>query len=96
METPQNKITQLDYVLSGTIIKKYGPCGKKGCRCTGTKKNWHGPYYIWTRKESGKTITKSLSPTQAQFCRKAIANFRKLKAHIEKWRRESCDVLNEV
>jgi hypothetical protein len=89
MKTVKQQITDLDYILTGTIIKKYGPCGKAGCRCAYGKKNWHGPYYIWTRKENGKTITKSLTSAQAQFCKKAIGNMQKLKTQIERWKRES-------
>jgi hypothetical protein len=93
MKAVKTQIVALDYILTGTIIKKYCPCGKKGCLCTKGEKNWHGPYHIWTRKENGKTVTKSLSPRQAKFCRKAIENMQKLKSQLEKWRRESSKVI---
>lgn len=93
MKTPKEQILKLDYILSGSIIIKYGPCGKENCRCTHDKKHWHGPYYIWTRKENGKTITQSLSKTQAVFCRKAIKNMQKLKAQIERWKNASVAAL---
>jgi len=95
MKTSQNYIVELDYILTGTVTKKYGPCGKEGCCCARNEKHWHGPYYIWTRKENGKTITKSLSPTQARFCKHAIRNMQKLKSHIKKWKKESLAVLNK-
>jgi hypothetical protein len=89
MKKINQRIARLDYILTGTIIRQYGPCGKEGCRCGINKRNWHGPYYIWTRKENGKTITKCLSAAQAQFCKKAITNMQKLKIQIELWKRES-------
>jgi hypothetical protein len=95
MKLPRQYIAELDYILTGTIIKKYGPCGKDGCCCARNEKYWHGPYYIWTRKENGKTVTKSLSPAQARFCRKAIRNMQKLKSHMEKWKQESVAALSK-
>lgn len=96
MKTVLEHITELDYILTGTIIEKYGPCGKNGCCCAGDKKKWHGPYYIWTRKENGKTVTKSLSPTQAQLCKKAISNMKKLKMLLERWKQESIAALTNA
>jgi hypothetical protein len=89
MKAVKNQIMGLDYILTGTISKKYGPCGKEDCHCARDKKNWHGPYYIWTRKEKGKTITKSLSPVQANFGKKAIRNMLRLNSQIGRWKRES-------
>jgi hypothetical protein len=89
MSKISEQIVGLDYILTGTILKKFGMCGKKTCICREDKKYWHGPYYIWTRKENGKTVTKSLSVAQVKFCRKAIANRKKLDKIIEQWMRES-------
>lgn len=96
MKTPKDQIIKLDFILTGSIIMKYGPCGKENCRCAHDKKHWHGPYYIWTRKENGKTITQSLSKAQAKFCKKAITNMAKLRALIEKWKQESLKSLNDL
>lgn len=96
MKTIKEQIMDLDYILTGTIMRKYGPCGKAGCRCAHSKKNWHGPYYIWTRKESGETITKSLSVRQLQFCRKAMNNMKKLKILLQRWKRESSNTFEKV
>jgi hypothetical protein len=96
MKTQKEQIINLDYILTGSIMIKYGPCGKVNCRCAQDKKLWHGPYYIWTRKENGKTITQSLSKAQAKFCKKAINNMQKLKAKIERWKKESIEVMNDI
>ena len=89
MDSVKKHINSLDNILVGTLGKRYGQCGKKNCRCTKNKKYWHGPYYIWTRKEDGKTITKSLSRKQAEYCQKAIKNMSKLKKNIEEWKMSS-------
>ena len=96
MKTIFRKIEMLDYVLTGTISKRYGPCGKTTCSCTQGEKYWHGPYFIWTRKENGKTITKSLSAKQTQFCKKAITNTGKLNAVISQWRELSLKMLEDL
>lgn len=96
MKTQKEKIIDLDYILTGSIMMKYGPCGKESCRCAHDKKFWHGPYYIWTRKENGKTVTQSLSKGQAKFCKKAINNMQKLKVQIERWKKESIAALKDI
>ncbi len=96
MQRFQEQIAALDYILTGSIIKRFGPCGKENCNCALGKKYWHGPYYIWTRKENGKTITKSLSVAQVKLCRKAIGNMKKLKSILEKWKRESLKAVNAI
>jgi len=47
---------------------------------------WHGPYFIWTRKENGKTITKTLNKSQAAAVKKAIKDMKELNQLIERWR----------
>lgn len=96
MEAQKIKILELGCILTGTITKRYVPCGKLGCRCVQDRENWHGPYYVWTRKEKNKTITKSLSHKQAKYCRKAFANMKILKLIIEKWKEKSAKALKNI
>jgi hypothetical protein len=91
-----NNIIQIDSILVGSVTKRYSPCGKVNCICSKGKQFWHGPYYIWTRKENGKTITKSLSQKQAKFTKKAIKNMRKLQKNIMDWRNESLKRMLEM
>lgn len=93
----KNKIVQLDWVLKGTVTKQYKRCGKKNCVCTkNDKKNWHGPYFIWTRKEKGKTITKTLTKEQVKQIKKDFQNMKKLNQYIEKWKKLSIDNLEKI
>ena len=89
MDRLKKQIIELDAILVGSIVKRHRPCGKENCRCAKGKKYWHGPYYIWTRKENGKTITKSLSKKQADYCLRAMKNMNKLRKCVEKWKRAS-------
>lgn len=54
------------------------PCGKPGCRCQADPPKLHGPYYEWTRKVSGKTVSVRLSEQQAGLLGQWIANARHL------------------
>ena len=50
--------------LPGTLLERHNRCGKPNCRCKQDPPTLHGPYYQWTRKIDGKTVTRTLSPEQ--------------------------------
>ena len=54
------------------------PCGKAGCRCQADPPQLHGPYYEWTRKLKGKTVTVRATKEQARLLKRWIANARRL------------------
>ena len=70
--------TALGLVLRGTIGKRFMPCGKPACRCKADPPILHGPYYLWTRKVAGKTVTVRLTAEQAARCQLWTRNMRKL------------------
>ena len=53
------------YALPGTLLQRRTSCRKPNCRCTADPPALHGPYWQWTRKRHGKTITINLTPDQA-------------------------------
>ena len=65
-------------MLRGTIGKYLTQCGSPGCRCHADPSARHGPYYIWTRKVSGKTVTRMLSEKEAKLMRPWTKNMRRL------------------
>ena len=52
-----------------------------------------GPYYQWTFKKTGKTITVNLTASQAKTYRKAINNHRKMERIIQEMRELSLQIL---
>ena len=52
-----------------------------------------GPYYQWTFKRDGKTVTVNLSASQAKTFQRAIDNNRKLEAIIKEMRTLSRTIL---
>ena len=73
----KEELQDIDFVLRGTILKRHMACGRKGCRCMGDPPVLHGPYYNWTRKVDGKTVTVRLSEEEASILQEWIDNARK-------------------
>ena len=92
----KEKIELLDWILVGTLLKQYKQCLKPNCKCMEKRKYWHGPYYVWTRKENGKTITKTLNEKQIIFFKKALRNKNLLNQYFELWKKYSLKKINEL
>ena len=55
----------------------------------------HGPYHIWTRKENGKTVTRSLSKKQIGRCSEYIQNSKKMESILEEMKKISIQIIEE-
>ena len=71
------EIAEIGPVLRGTIGTYRTQCGSPGCCCHTDPAARHGPYHIWTRKVSGKTVTRMLSGEQATLLRPWTKNMRR-------------------
>jgi len=91
-EELKTRILDLDLVLVGTITKRFD---SRERRTTPGKKKRYGPYYQWTFKQKGKTVTVNLSPEQATQYGKAINNQRKLEKILIEMRKLSRTILEE-
>jgi hypothetical protein len=60
------RLAEIDYALPGSLGRRENVCGKPGCRCKADPPQLHGPYYLWTRKVDGKTVTRMLTDDQAR------------------------------
>jgi hypothetical protein len=67
------------FALPGSITERFTRCGKTTCRCNADPPQLHGPYLQWTRTEHGKTVTRLLTPDQAERYRPWIDNTRRLR-----------------
>ncbi len=85
----KEKISSKEYILHGSLTETFKQCGKENCRCYTDKKHWHGPYWIWTRKENGKTVTKTLNKKQVALVKKAIKEMKGIDLIIENWKKIS-------
>ena len=77
-KTLKESLADLGPVRRGTVLRRFVPCGKPGCRCQANPPKLHGPYYEWSRKVKGKTVTVRVTPEQARLLEQWIANARRL------------------
>lgn len=85
-EALKRSVVDLGLFRRGSLVRRFMPCGKPGCRCQVEPPTLHGPYYQWTRKVGGKTVTVRLSLQEATLLEQWIANGRRLDrllAHME-------------
>lgn len=80
------QLSSIGLIRSGTITRRYTRCGTPGCKCHADPPQPHGPYYQWTTKVSGKTVTRRLSPAEANLYKEWIANDRQLQRLIQQMR----------
>jgi len=83
-----NRLGKSQWVLVGTILPRrirarHGASSKR-----------LGPYYQWTFKEAGKTVTVNLSPSQVKLFRRAIDRQRQVEQILEQMRRLSREFLD--
>jgi hypothetical protein len=78
----QAQLTELGFISSGSVVRRHTFCGKAGCRCQADPPQPHGPYWQWTRKVGGKTVSRRLTPREAALYREWIANSRRLSAIV--------------
>ncbi len=92
----QTKVATLGFISPGSVVERYMPCGKPGCRCQGDPPQLHGPYWQWSRAKQGKTLSRRLSPEQANLYKEWIANRRALGriiAEMEEVSAEAGDII---
>src|SRR6266446_7939364 len=76
------ELASLGLALPGTLIERHVRCGKPRCACHADPPALHGPYWQWTRKVAGKTITRLVSDEQLDDYRQWLDNDRRLRALI--------------
>lgn len=58
------ELTEVGFLMRGSIIERFSRCGTPGCACHDDPPKLHGPYWQWTTKVKGKTVTRNLSDQQ--------------------------------
>jgi hypothetical protein len=78
-------LSDMEYVCTGTLLKRTKMCGDPSCRCHIDRAARHGPYYEWGFLKGGKLRHRMLSPERAKLIQLAIENHRKMKRLIKAW-----------
>jgi hypothetical protein len=76
------ELASLGLALPGTLTQRHVRCGRANCRCHADPPALHGPYWQWTRKIGGKTITRLVPGDQLDDYRQWLDNHRRLRALI--------------
>jgi len=76
------EIAGLGFVLPGTVLHRQARCGKPTCRCHADPPEPHPPFWSWTRKVDGKTITQRLTEAQLRDYQPWFDNARHLRQLI--------------
>lgn len=71
--------------LQGSLIVRYGLCGKEACVCQRGRK--HGPYYVLSTRRGGKGGFAYLTGTQLRKARERVARYRSFKAGLRRLQR---------
>jgi hypothetical protein len=82
-------IRAVDYLCSGTLLRRTKLCGNPGCRCAQDPAARHGPYYEWGHMRGGKLVHRMVSARQAALLRAAIKNYRKVRRLLRAWEAET-------
>ena len=95
-EQAYRKLTQqlahLGYILKGSVQLRSAQCGQPTCRCHQNPRFRHGPYYWWTSKLRGKTVTYVLSEEEGRLYLAWARNRQQLEKIVEKMYRVSAAV----
>jgi len=85
----KRQLADVPPIRRGSVVRRFMPCGKPGCRCQARPPRLHGPYYQWTRKVQGRTVTVRVNAAQAKLLREWIENGRRLDALVRQMERVS-------
>ena len=80
------QLATIGLIHSGSVTRRYTHCATPGCKCHADPPQPHGPYYQWTAKTNGKTVTRRLSEREAELYQEWIANDRRLRRLIQQMR----------
>ena len=86
------QLPSIGMIHSGSVTRRYTRCATPGCKCHADPPQPHGPYYQWTAKINGKTVTRRISEREAELYQEWIANDRQLRDLIDQMRQIAAKV----
>lgn len=89
----KRRLARIGHICNGSVMQLYRKCGKPGCGCKEDPKMQHGPRYMWTRKENGKTFTPALSKEHAGRCVEYTRNSRQMDSILEEMKKISTGIV---
>ena len=87
------ELSGMEYLSSGTLLKRMKICGNPRCHCASDPGARHGPYFEWSYLRAGKLHHRTLTPGQAKIMQLAIANQRKAKKLMRVWEDQTLNLI---
>ena len=84
-------INDKSFLLKGSLNQVYRKCGNPNCRCARGEK--HGPFYLLTWNEGGKTRSRHIPRDQASKVKKMTANYREAKRLLDELSRANLELI---
>jgi predicted transcriptional regulator len=84
-----SKLAEIGLILQGTIAER---TIKRDIGKNNDSEKVYGPYYQWTFKQDGKTVTVNLTSNQAELFQKAIDNNKKVEMTLREMRKLSREI----
>lgn len=75
-------LAQVGFILKGSLVQRFLPCGTPGCRCHTDPPQLHGPYWQWSRRVQGKTVSRILPEDQVPRYQEWIENGKRFEAIV--------------
>ena len=72
-------LAALGFMHEGTVVRQRLTCGKSSCVCHTDPERRHGPYFYWTAKVKGRTVSRLLSQDEADLYEEWIRNRRRFR-----------------
>jgi len=86
------ELAQVGFMLKGSVVQRFLPCGTPSCRCHTDPARLHGPYWQWSGKVRGKSVSRMLREDQLPRYRKWMKNWKR----IEKILNEMHDISSQA
>ena len=80
-------VADVGLVQGGSLVRRYTRCTNPNCRCRADPPRPHGPYWQWSTKVDGKTVSRRLSEREAALYAEWTENDRRLRQLISQIRR---------
>ena len=77
------ELGEAGFILKGSVVERFRSCGTPGCQCSADPPRLHGPYWQWSTKVAGKTVTRRIDQEQARRYQEWIDNRRRLEQVLE-------------
>ena len=73
------KLVEVGFMYEGTVVRQKLTCGKRSCVCRTDPERRHGPYFYWTAKVKGRTVSRLRPQEDAKLYEEWIQNRRRFR-----------------